>query len=148
MSTKHPSKKEKKTTSIELPIKLLEKVFIPSYITTQFKQKQRLKAQLSEKTAKENYDNFVRELFDLDERCSFTYIWNDSNKTYSKVLWKTMWEEREKKVQKESELRWQEIMNRIENRILDKLENEKPWLFEEAKDDMEKRNIMIRHFDE
>ncbi len=107
-----------------------EKQYIPDYMKPSFNGHLVQQRLTSECNAKQNYENYLKELYELDERSPYTLVWDDYSKTYSKVTWRSIWEERERKEQEENELRWEQTLQRIENMMLEKLEREKPWLFE------------------
>ena len=150
MTTKSKSKKQQDIQPkkvVEIPQELIDKTYIPHYMKPEFKERQLLKLEINEKQSKENYQNYLRDLYELDERSPYTYIWNDMTKNYSKVFWRTIWEERERIRLEEDERKWQETQNRFENMMLDKLERDKPWLFEDVYSDDDKRKILKKYLE-
>ncbi len=120
---------------------------IPNYMTPEFQQQQKAKLELQQLQAQINYKNYLRDLYELDERSPFTYIWNDMDKTYTKVLWRTIWEERERIQNEENEKKWEQTLHRIENMMMDKLEREKPWLFEDVHTEEDRKKLLRKYYE-
>ncbi len=119
---------------------------MPQYLKKDMKSNQN--AILSEKEIinKMNYQRYLKELFELDERSPYTLIWDNTTKSYSKVLWKTIWEEREEREREEKETKWNNTLQKIENMLLDKLEREKPWLLEDMNNEQEKLKFVREYY--
>ena len=124
-------------------------ILIPQYLRSDFKDcidKQKAIELKNQEQNKINYQNYLKELYELDERSPYTLIWNDVEKTYSKVLWKTIWQQREEKEQQEAEERWNRTIQNMEQMLLNKLEREKPWLFDDIYSEEQKMNIVRNYF--
>ncbi len=74
---------------------------------------------------KNTYDQYLNDMYLLDERSEFTYIWNELTNTYKKVLWTTLWKERRESILEKREAMAEECFAKIEKQMLENEERNK-----------------------
>jgi hypothetical protein len=42
----------------------------------------------------ENYQAYLKAMYELDERSPYTYVWDSKTNSYTRVDWETVWAER------------------------------------------------------
>ena len=124
---------------------LTNMILMPDYKKPGFQEELIKQQKEKEERSKENYKNYLKDLSELDERSKYTLVWDSFSKSYSKMNYQSYWREKELKEEEDFERKSQEILKDIQERMIDKLEEKKPWLFEEAYSFDEKLNVLHKY---